>query len=97
MRAWRTWLLARRSADLLVLVGLVWLGAALVASLLLTLWDLGWWLGHGFEVVGILLVAAPVGARPESGGTVAVPSSVTFAAPISLRVRRRTWAPRCAR
>lgn len=60
LRAWRTWLLARRSADLLVLVGLVWLGAALVASLVLTFSDLGWWLGHGFEVVGILLVAAPV-------------------------------------
>lgn len=60
LRAWRTWLLARRSADLLVLVGLVWLGAALVASLVLTFSDLGWWLGHGFEVVGILFVAAPV-------------------------------------
>ena len=60
LRALRTWLLARRSADLLVLVGLVWLSAALVASLVLTFMDLGWWLGHGFEVVGIFLVAAPV-------------------------------------
>ena len=60
MRAWRTWLLARRAADLIVLVGLVWLGAALVASLVLTYMELGWWLGHGFEVIGIMLVAAPV-------------------------------------
>ena len=31
-----------------------------MASLVLTYMELGWWLGHGFEVIGIMLVAAPV-------------------------------------
>jgi HD-GYP domain-containing protein (c-di-GMP phosphodiesterase class II) len=59
-RALRTYLLTRRGSDLVVVVGIVWLGAALAASLLLGYWQLGWWLGHGFEVVGIFFVGAPV-------------------------------------
>ena len=47
-------------ADLLVVVGLVWLGTSLVASLTLTYADLGWWLGHMFELDGILIVGIPV-------------------------------------
>jgi HD-GYP domain-containing protein (c-di-GMP phosphodiesterase class II) len=60
LRAWRTYVLARRPGDLVVATGIAWLAAALAAALLLGWWHLGWWLGHGFEVVGILLVAIPV-------------------------------------
>jgi putative nucleotidyltransferase with HDIG domain len=60
VRAFRTFLLTRRAADLWVAVGIVWLAGALVAALLLGWWQLGWWLGHGFEIVGVVLVGVPV-------------------------------------
>jgi putative nucleotidyltransferase with HDIG domain len=59
-RALRTYRLTRRRADLLVAVGIVWLAAALSAALLLDYWNLGWWLGHAFEIVGIAAVGIPV-------------------------------------
>jgi putative nucleotidyltransferase with HDIG domain len=59
-RAFRTYRLTRRRADLLVAVGIVWLAAALAAALLLSYWELGWWLGHAFEIVGIAAVGIPV-------------------------------------
>ena len=59
-RAFRTVLLARRRADILVVVGIGWLAAALVPALTMDYTHLGWWLGHAFEVIGILLVGAPV-------------------------------------
>jgi hypothetical protein len=59
-RALRTYLLTRRGADLLVAVGIVWLAAALPAALLLSFRDLGWWLGHGFEIAGIAAVGFTV-------------------------------------
>jgi putative nucleotidyltransferase with HDIG domain len=59
-RALRTVLLARRRADVLVVVGIGWLAAALVPALTMDYTQLGWWLGHAFEVIGILLVGAPV-------------------------------------
>jgi putative nucleotidyltransferase with HDIG domain len=59
-RAFRTYRLTRRPADLLVVVGTTWLAAALAASLLLTYMDLGWWIGHGLEVVGIAAIGLPV-------------------------------------
>jgi putative nucleotidyltransferase with HDIG domain len=62
LRALRTVLLTRRRADLAVFVGLVWLAGALVPALMLTYHDLAWWLGHGLEVAGVLLVGAPVAA-----------------------------------
>jgi HD-GYP domain-containing protein (c-di-GMP phosphodiesterase class II) len=43
-----------------VAVGLVWLAAALPAALLLSFQQLGWWLGHVFEIVGIAIVGIPV-------------------------------------
>jgi HD domain len=75
-RAVGTVLLTRRRTDLLVVVGLFLLATALAASLLLDYWDLGWWLGHGFELFGILLVGVPVAvdlhrssqSRPLTGG-----------------------------
>ncbi|MEY2571693.1 MAG: hypothetical protein QOE63_2043 [Acidimicrobiaceae bacterium] len=60
VRASRTWLLTRRSADLAVVVGVAWLGAALVGATLFRYDQLGWWLGHGFEIVAIAIVGATV-------------------------------------
>ena len=59
-RAARTVLLTHRRADLAVALGTVLLGVALVPALTLTYHDLGWWLGHGFELIGIALADAPV-------------------------------------
>jgi len=59
-RALRTFRLTQRRADLLVAVGIVWLAAALPAALLLDFRNLGWWLGHAFEVVGIAAVGLTV-------------------------------------
>jgi HD-GYP domain-containing protein (c-di-GMP phosphodiesterase class II) len=74
LRALRTCLLTRRLADLLVVVGLVWLSAALVAALLLDFTQPGWWVGHVLELAGIALVGAVgldlhrgVQSRPLSG------------------------------
>jgi putative nucleotidyltransferase with HDIG domain len=62
VRALHTVLLTRRRADLAVFIGLVWLAGALVPALMLSYLDLAWWLGHGLEVAGVLLVGAPVAA-----------------------------------
>jgi putative nucleotidyltransferase with HDIG domain len=59
-RALRTFLLTHRHADMLVVIGIAWLAAALPPSMLLHWWELGWWLGHGFELVGIGIVGVPV-------------------------------------
>ena len=59
-RALRTFRLTRRGGDLLVAVGVVWLAVAVPAALLLSFRELGWWLGHGFEIVGIAIVGIPV-------------------------------------
>jgi HD-GYP domain-containing protein (c-di-GMP phosphodiesterase class II) len=60
VRAINTFLLTRRRADLLVVVGLSFLGTALVGALVLSYMQLGWWLGHAFELLGILFVGIPV-------------------------------------
>ena len=59
-RALHTFLLTRRYADLVVTIGLVWLGTSLWASLTLTYANLGWWMGHALELDGILAVGIPV-------------------------------------
>ncbi len=59
-RALRTYRLTHRGADLLVAVGIAWLAAALPAALLLNYQNLGWWLGHAFEIVGIAAVGFTV-------------------------------------
>jgi HD domain len=66
-RAVRTYTLTRRRADLLVVVGLVWLGVALISQLLLNGGQLGWWIGHGMEVVGFLMVGIPVALDVHRG------------------------------
>jgi HD-GYP domain-containing protein (c-di-GMP phosphodiesterase class II) len=67
LRALRTCLLTRRLADLLVVVGLVWLAAALVAALLLDFTQPGWWAGHVLELAGIALVGGAVGLDLHRG------------------------------
>jgi HD-GYP domain-containing protein (c-di-GMP phosphodiesterase class II) len=67
VRAANTYLLTRRIADLAVVAGLVFLGASVYGALVLTFMDLGWWLGHIFEVVGIALVGASVGYDLQRG------------------------------
>lgn len=59
-RAGRTFLLTRRSADLAVVYGLVLLAIALYPGLVLEYYELGWWMGHGFELIGLGLVGVPV-------------------------------------
>jgi HD-GYP domain-containing protein (c-di-GMP phosphodiesterase class II) len=60
IRAARTFLLTRRTADLVVVVGLLLLASALWGALTLTFMDLGWWLGHVCEFAGITLVGSSV-------------------------------------
>ena len=60
LRASRTFLLTQRALDLVVVVGLVWLGTALVPALTMDYSQLGWWIGHEVELDGILLVGLAV-------------------------------------
>ncbi len=60
LRALRTFRLTHRLGDLAVAIGIVWLAAAMVPALVQTYWNLGWWLAHGLELLGIALVAVPV-------------------------------------
>ena len=66
LRAANTFLLTRRAADLVVVLGLVLLMASLYGALALSFMDLGWWLGHLFEVLGIALVGGGSPPRPVS-------------------------------
>ena len=58
-RAGRTYLLTRRTSDLLVTVGSVWLIAAQYGLLRYGMMDAAWWLAHGLEVAGIALIGIP--------------------------------------
>ncbi|HWB21320.1 MAG TPA: HD-GYP domain-containing protein [Gaiellaceae bacterium] len=60
LRTSRTYMLTRRIADLVVLIGIVWLATALVPALTMSYDELGWWMGHMIELDGILLVGIPV-------------------------------------
>jgi hypothetical protein len=60
VRALRTFLLTQRALDLVVVVGLVWLGTAVVPALTMNYSQLGWWVGHEVELDGILLVGLAV-------------------------------------
>ena len=60
LRALKTYLLTRRVADMAVVIGIAWLIAALPPAMLMNYSQLGWWLGHLLELLGIALVAAPV-------------------------------------
>jgi HD-GYP domain-containing protein (c-di-GMP phosphodiesterase class II) len=58
VRAMNTFLLTRRAADFAVVGGIVLLACALYGALFLGYTDLGWWLGHVFEFLGIAIVGA---------------------------------------
>src|SRR6266508_6609203 len=60
LRALKTYLLTHRMADLVVVVLVAWLTAALPPALLLNYMDLGWWLGHFLEIAGIVVVGVTV-------------------------------------
>jgi len=60
LRAVRTYTLTRRTTDLLVVVGAVWLGVALYPALLLAPGSWGWWMAHLFEFLGVALVGIPL-------------------------------------
>jgi HD domain len=60
LRALKTYLLTHRAADLVVVIGIAWLTAALPPALLMNYMQLGWWLGHLFELVGIIAVGVTV-------------------------------------
>ncbi len=59
VRASRTFLLTRRTADLLVAVGVVFLAGAEYGLLTYDMMDLAWWAAHAVEVAGIGLVGIP--------------------------------------
>jgi HD-GYP domain-containing protein (c-di-GMP phosphodiesterase class II) len=59
-RAVKTYLLTRRRSDLMVAVGIAWLASALAPAMLMNFMQLGWWMGHVFELLGIVIVGVPV-------------------------------------
>jgi putative nucleotidyltransferase with HDIG domain len=67
LRALKTYLLTRRNMDLAVVIGLAWLTTALPPALLLSFMDLGWWLGHLFELAGIVIVGTTVAVDIHRG------------------------------
>ena len=89
--------LTRRIADFAVIFGLVLLASALYGALVLTLMDLGWWLGHLFEVVGTAVVGASAAydlrrgrrSRPLAGDLRAVEIVASEEAFLGARVRAR--------
>jgi putative nucleotidyltransferase with HDIG domain len=66
-RAVRTFALTRRTGDLIVVVGIVWLGMALVPVLVLDPYTWVWWMGHALELLGIALVGIPVALDVHRG------------------------------
>jgi putative nucleotidyltransferase with HDIG domain len=69
VRALRTFLLTQRFLDLVVVVGVAWLGTALVASLVYSFQDIGWWFGHVLEIFGMALVGIPVALDLRRGAS----------------------------
>jgi putative nucleotidyltransferase with HDIG domain len=66
-RAVRTFALTRRPGDLVVVVGIVWLGMALVPVLVLDPFTWVWWTGHALELLGVTLVGVPVALDVHRG------------------------------
>ncbi len=66
-RAVRTFTLTRRTSDLLVVVGIVWLGMALIPVLVLDPYTWVWWMGHALELLGVTLVGVPVALDVHRG------------------------------
>jgi hypothetical protein len=68
LRAVRTYTLTRRTTDLLVFVGCVWLGWALVPQLAMGYGTLAFYFGHVIELLGIVLVGIPAALDLRQGG-----------------------------
>jgi HD-GYP domain-containing protein (c-di-GMP phosphodiesterase class II) len=66
-RAVRTFTLTRRAGDLVVVVGTVWLGMALIPVLVLDPFTWVWWTGHALELCGVALVGVPVALDVHRG------------------------------
>jgi HD-GYP domain-containing protein (c-di-GMP phosphodiesterase class II) len=60
LRAVRTFTLTRRTSDLVVVIGVTWLGVALIPTLLLQIGTWAWWTGHALELLGVTLVGVPI-------------------------------------
>src|SRR3954470_3732620 len=68
LRAVRTYTLTRRTTDLLVFVGCVWLAWALVPQLIMGYGTLAFYFGHAMELLGIILVGIPAALDLRQGG-----------------------------
>ena len=68
LRAVRTYTMTRRTTDLLVFVGCVWLGWALVPQLVMGYGTLAFYFGHAMELLGIVLVGIPAALDLRRGG-----------------------------
>jgi len=66
-RTVRTYALTRRVGDLVVVVGTVWLGFALIPVLMLQQGTWIWWTGHALEFLGVALVGIPVALDVHRG------------------------------
>src|SRR4051794_2024842 len=67
-RALRTYALTRRASDLAVAVGCAWLAIAAIATLTSAPMTLGFYLGHGLELVGVILLVGPAALDLRRGG-----------------------------
>jgi putative nucleotidyltransferase with HDIG domain len=67
-RALRTYMLTRRSADLLVALGCAWLGTTLYANLAVGAMTVAWIIGHGLEIVAVALVSVPAALDIKRAG-----------------------------
>jgi HD-GYP domain-containing protein (c-di-GMP phosphodiesterase class II) len=68
VRAVRTYMLTRRSADLTVALGCAWLGVTLYANLVVGAMTLAFYLGHLLEIAAVLLVAVPAALDIKRAG-----------------------------
>ncbi len=68
VRAVRTYLLTRRSADLTVALGCAWLAVTLYANLALGAGTLGFMFGHLVEICAVMLVSVPAALDIKRAG-----------------------------
>ncbi len=68
LRAVRTYMLTRRSADLAVALGCAWLGVTLYVNLMIGPMTLGFYLGHLLEIAAVILVAVPAALDIKRAG-----------------------------
>jgi HD-GYP domain-containing protein (c-di-GMP phosphodiesterase class II) len=59
LRAARTWQLTRRPADLMTVAGVAWLAFSLAAQMTVPYTQLGFYVGHGLEIAGVVALGLP--------------------------------------